>query len=269
MIANRLVSENIAQYLKTEFIGRKLYGLDTIDSTNSEVKRKSSVEAEGTVVFSEQQTAGRGRLGREWISPKGKGILMSLLLKPDLPPAKIPQLTMIGAAAIFLALENLDASLQDKVRIKWPNDILLGEKKIGGILTEMQANGDRVQSVVIGIGLNVSLQAADFPEELVMKATSLFLATGKVYERERLMAEILNCFEPLYLKFLKGATKEFLAICRQRSAVIGKKVFLTEKGEGHEVEVLDLGPQGELIVKMANGKISSIISGEISLSFSS
>jgi len=262
----KLSPGKIEQSIQTKFIGRKIIYLDTIDSTNSEGKRRSSTEVEGTVILSEIQTAGRGRLGREWISPKSKGIWMSILLKPKLSSEKIPQLTLVGAAAVCMALESVDHSLSGKVQIKWPNDILLAQRKLGGILTEMQVSGDKVQSVVLGIGLNVNLEKTDFPEELELCATSLSLQTGIIYERELLIAELLYSFEQLYSEFLNyGELGQSLDICRQRSAVICKQVLLLDKGIRQEAEVLDLGPQGELVVRLSNGDITSIVSGEISL----
>jgi BirA family biotin operon repressor/biotin-[acetyl-CoA-carboxylase] ligase len=260
-----LISPKITQGLRTKILGRKIIYLDTVDSTNSEGRRRVTSEAEGTVILSEQQTAGRGRLGRKWTSPRNKGIWMSILLKPDLPPDRIPRLTMVGAAAVCLALESVEPSLGAKVQIKWPNDLLIDGKKVGGILTEMQISGDEVQSVVLGIGLNVSLKEDDFPPELLRKATSLYLGTGRIYDREILIAEILNSFEPFYQEFLGGSIKKPLTICRQRSAVIGRNVILLNKGVEAEAEVLGLGSQGELVVKLAKGEIASVVSGEISL----
>ncbi len=260
-----LIPDKITQDLRTKILGRKIIYLDTVDSTNSEGRRRFTPEGEGIVILSEQQTAGRGRLGREWTSPRNKGIWMSILLKPDQPPDRIPRLTMVGAAAVCLALEIVEPSLGTKVQIKWPNDLLLGEKKVGGILTEMQVSGGKAQSVVLGIGLNVSLEEDDFPSELLMKATSLYLGTGRAYDREIIIAEILNSFEPLYQEFSGGSIAKSLTICRQRSAVIGRNVILVNKGIVEEAEVLDLGPQGELVVKLAKGDIASVVSGEISL----
>lgn len=262
----KLSVEKIEKTIGTGRIGKKIIYFDTIDSTNNEGKRAAPCEPEGTVILCERQTAGRGRLGREWISPEGKGIWMSILLKPNLPTPRVPQLTIVAAAAICLALERIDPLLQGKLQVKWPNDILLGQGKISGILTEMQISGDKVQSVVVGIGLNVNLKEADFSEELKMKATSLFRETGRTYDREILIGGILNSFESLYKNFLqKENLGESLAICRNRSAVIGKQVFLLDKGVQQEAEVLELGPQGELIVKLAGGDITSIVSGEVSL----
>jgi len=262
----RISPAKITEKLQTKVIGHTLYYLDTIDSTNSECRRRSASENEGMVILSEQQTAGKGRMGRIWVSPEGKGIWMSLLLKPTLPSDMIPQLTLIGAAALCLAVEKIETNLKNKVTIKWPNDIVIQGKKVGGILTEMQMSGGKVESVVLGIGLNVNLLSTDFPEPLTSLATSLFLETGKTIQREALVAEILNSFEKLYVQFLEeGNLGKSLAICRQRSSVIGKTVQLLEKGVENQAEVLDLGPRGELIVKWDNGEITPIVSGEVSL----
>lgn len=259
------IAEKIKNSLQTQTAGRKIYCLETIDSTNSECRRRSA-EKEGLVILSEQQTAGRGRLGRTWISPAGKGIWMSLLLKPDLPPEVIPRVTLIGAAAVCLALEKETGNPGGSFQIKWPNDILSGGKKAGGILTEMQVSAGRVHSVVMGIGLNVNLSGEDFPDELKFQATSLLLETGQVWDREKLIAAILNEFEKLYTAFLvQGELGRALTICRQRSAVIGRRVNLTDGNTEKEAEVLDLGPEGQLLVRLANGEVFSVCSGEISL----
>jgi BirA family biotin operon repressor/biotin-[acetyl-CoA-carboxylase] ligase len=254
----------ITQYLQTKTIGHQFYFFDSIDSTNNECRKRSS-EREGIVVLSEQQTAGRGRLGRQWVSPAGKGIWMSILLKPDLAPNIVPQLTLVASAAVSEALER-DKALQHQIKIKWPNDIVIGEKKVAGILTEMQISGEKIQSVILGIGINVNLQACDFPKVLWDQATSLYLETGVCWEREAIIAGVLNALERYYLDFLQdGQLGRALTIVRRKSAVIGRRVFLQGKGEGQEAEVLDLGPQGELMVRYDNGEYAPIISGEISL----
>lgn len=267
MMQDCLVPERISNLLRTIWIGKNMIYLDTIDSTNSESRRRAAEEAEGTVILAEQQTAGKGRFGREWSSPKSKGIWMSILLKPDLSSIKIPQLTLIAAAAVCLALDERSLLLPDQqVKIKWPNDIFLAGKKIGGILTEMQVRDNKVQSVIVGIGLNVNLGEEDVSGDLIDKATSLYLETGRVQQREPLVAGILNYFESLYLQYLTTEELgETLTICRQKSAVIGRKVDMTGEKIGQAAEVLDLGPQGELVVKLDNGEITSLISGEISI----
>lgn len=256
----------IHEFLFTKWLGHKIIFLDTVDSTNTECKKRSLNEKEGIVILSEEQTAGRGRLGREWVSPKGKGIWMSLLLKPGLPSDKIPQTTLVAAASVCTALEAELKEFSLPVEVKWPNDILLDGRKVGGILTEMQVNGEKVQSVIVGIGLNVNLRREDFPPMLKDQATSLFLATGRVWERERLIAVVLNSFESLYDNFSRtGELGESLTICRLKSAVIGRQVILSNNGTEQQAEVLSLGSQGELLVRLENGMVKTVISGEISL----
>ncbi|NBJ14300.1 MAG: biotin--[acetyl-CoA-carboxylase] ligase [Dehalobacter sp. 4CP] len=264
-----LSPEKITRYLRTTFLGRKILCFDVLGSTNCEAARRALAEEEGTVIISEQQTTGRGRFGRKWQSPGGKGIWMSIILKPQLPPDVIPQLTLAGAAAVCLAVDEAAISFPGRgITIKWPNDLFLNGKKAGGILTEMSVSSRRTPVVVIGIGLNVNLAETDFPDELKSTATSLRLETGREHDRTRLTAGILNGFEPLYLEYLStvdlGRT---LTICRERSEVIGRKVVLENReGPVQTAEVIDLGPKGELVVRLAQtGEIKAIISGEISV----
>ena len=132
----------------TSLPGPKIICLDVVDSTNSEARRRAPQETHGTIILSEEQTAGRGRQGRSWLSPRGKGIWMSLILKPDITAEKVPQFTQIAAAALCQALENKGLK---SLEIKWPNDILVNSKKISGILTEMQSKGNAVEHVILGI----------------------------------------------------------------------------------------------------------------------
>lgn len=271
----------INYFLKTKTLGQKIISFTTVDSTNSEAKRRSADEPEGAVLLSEVQTAGRGRLGRQWLSPGGN-IWLTVLLKPELPATKIPSLTSVAAAAVCLALEQLRPSIADRLQIKWPNDILLNGRKIGGILTEMQVSAAKVQAVILGIGLNVNLKAEDFPEEIRPSASSIYLETGEIPSREQLIASILNSLEHLYFKFLEDDLSETLAVCRRKSAVLGRKIFLIDhsgkptssgkldrsgspSGQIREAEALDLGSNGELLIRYENGEKASIISGEISL----
>lgn len=261
-----LSAERLVSHLRTMTIGRRLICLDSVDSTNSEIKRCGQGDREGTVVFSEEQTAGKGRQGQVWLSPKGKGLWMSVLLKPHLPIEKIPQLNLVAAAAIALSLDNIDSCLDKKVLVKWPNDLFLNGKKICGILTETHLRENAARLLILGIGLNVNLEEADFPPELKGIATSLMLETGHEYNREIVAAAILNQFEELYLQYTeKGSLERTLDICRERSAVIGKDVILSHQGRQKQAHVLDIGPGGELIVRLDDGRELAIVSGEISL----
>lgn len=257
----RLIDKDIQKHLTTSILGQEISCLDSVDSTNSEAKRRALEVKDGTIILSEEQTAGRGRQGRSWLSPRGKGIWMSIILKPDLTAEKVPQITQIAAAALCLVLEKKGIL---GVEVKWPNDILIDGKKLSGILTEMQSKGDSVDHVILGIGLNTNMTNQDFPEELQNQATSLYMETGISWERPALIADIINSFEPLYKQYVEyGDLSQTLDICRKKSAVIGTSVILHNKGKDQEAEVLDLGPNGELYVRLVNGEILNIVSGEI------
>ncbi len=258
-----LNQQAIQNHLTASILGQKIICLDIVDSTNSEAKRQATEATEGTIILSEEQTSGKGRQGRDWISPRGKGIWLSLILKPNIQAHKVPQITQIAAAALYLALEQKGIS---KVEIKWPNDILIDGRKLSGILTEMQSRGSIVDHVVLGIGLNVNMDQHDFPEELQCQATSLFLETGEVWDRSQLIADIINTFEPLYNQYVRnGDLSPIIDICREKSALTGRQVILHEKGLELQAEVLDLGPNGELVVRMADGQKRFIVSGEVSV----
>ena len=162
-----LSSENIAYNLPTEFIGKKVIHLDTVGSTNDYAKEIGNKVSGGTLIISEQQTKGKGRLGRVWKSKSGDGIWMSLIIKPKIEPYKAPFLTLVAGASVVKALSNLDV----EASIKWPNDIIVHNKKICGILTELSAEMERVNYVVIGIGINTN--KSEFPEDIKEIATSI------------------------------------------------------------------------------------------------
>jgi len=222
-----LTYEEVKPYLKTNRVGRKIIYYKSLDSTNLECKRIADNESEGTVVAGEEQLKGRGRLGRIWVSPQYKGIFMSIILKPDIEMENAPKVTSIGAAAVLLALNKIGI----KSQIKWPNDIVINEKKVCGILTEMSGEINRINYIVIGIGINVNLNIEDIPEDLKEKATSLFIEKGDKIDRRVLFAEVLNSFEDLYDEFLKGDYSKTIKLCREYSSLIGKEVRVIKMEE--------------------------------------
>lgn len=258
-----LTYEEIQKELNTEFVGRNIIHFESIDSTNAKAKDLAlSPNEDGVIVIAEKQTMGKGRLGRNFISPKGKGIWMSIILKPDINPLKVSLVTQIAAAAINNAFKEMAIS----TFIKWPNDILLNNKKICGILTEMNAELTKVNFIIIGIGINVNLDEDDFTEELKETATSIKIETGRKLDRKEIVARILNNFEPLYRDFVdKEYIDETIRICRENSILIGKEVRVIKKGKSVKAEVLDINSKGELVVKYENGNIEELISGEISI----
>ena len=201
--------QNIYRNLKTKFIGKNVLHFETIDSTNDYAKKIGNELRDGSVIISEEQTKGKGRLGRVWESKAGEGIWMSIILKPNIIPNKAPFITLIAGASIVKALNILGVD----AKIKWPNDITINNKKLSGILTELSAEIERVNYIVVGIGMNV--KDTDFEEELKDKATSLYKENYNV-SRVDIVKEILCQFEKLYLDYIeKDDKKEVLDICRQ------------------------------------------------------
>ncbi len=212
------------------------------------------------VVAAEEQTSGKGRLGRSWISPKGTGIWMSIVLKPNISPMIAPRATLIGAAAVYAAIKDMGIS----VGIKWPNDIVINGKKICGILTEMNAEIERVNYVIMGIGINVNMEL--FPDELKEKATSLKNEIGNEVDRKKLVANILNNLEVFYEDFKNtGDISRVIEICREGSLLINKEVRVINGNNEVICTVIDIDDEGELIVKHKDGTINRVISGEVSV----
>ena len=258
-----LTREEIAEYLHTRMIGKTICYFDQIGSTNKKAKEIAAAgDGHGTVVISEEQTEGRGRLGRNWSSPKRKGIWMSILVRPDIIPTDATKMTQITAASIYKALSDMKIETQ----IKWPNDIILNEKKVCGILTEMSSEMMQINYMVIGIGINVNQNQEDIPDDIREKATSLKIETGKDVDRKELVGRILNHFEYFYDDFvIRGDISEALEICTDKSILIGKKIRVIRKQETLEREAIGLTEEGELVVKDEHGNTSVVVSGEVSV----
>lgn len=256
-----LTFEEIKESLNTRFIANKVYYYDSIDSTNKMAKDIGFKE-EGVIIVAEEQLEGRGRLGRTWESPKKKGIYFSIILKPQLSPTKVAKLTLIGAAAVNLAINEMGI----KSQIKWPNDIVVNGKKVCGILTEMSSELNMINYVIIGIGINVNLEESEIPEDLKDKATSLKIESKIKIDRKKLFATILNKFEELYIPFKDDEDiSKTIEICKNNSAVIGKEILVVNGASKRLGKALDLNEAGELIVDFEDGKIESVFSGEISI----
>lgn len=262
--------EELKKYLETEFVGRNIIHFDELDSTNTYAKIiANKLDGEGHIVITEKQLNGRGRLGRQWVSQNNKGIWMSIILKPMINIAEISKITQVAAAAINLGL----SSHGIKTEIKWPNDIIINNKKICGILVEMNSEnnisntvgGSKINYVIVGIGINVNNDIDDFPEELREIATSIKVEVNKEFIRSVLVAEILNNFEKLYIGLNNNDFSKSLEICRKNSYVIGKEINLIKNQEMKEATALNINDEGELIVMYKNGKVDNIISGEISV----
>ena len=257
----RITADEIRLGLTTNFIGRNIHYEESVESTQKIAHRLSYEEVpEGTVIIAEEQRSGKGRMNRTWHSPKYTGIWMSLILRPNIPLTKAPQLTLLTAVAIVQAIEEV-TGLQSE--IKWPNDILIGGKKVTGILTELQAEADRIHSIIIGIGINVNQKEEDFPSELQEKASSLFIEKGKVISRAGLIKSFFKHFEKLYLLYLEQGFFPIKLLWEGYAVSIGKILkarTLTNVIEGKALGITD---EGVLKLEDETGFVHHIYSADI------
>lgn len=245
--------------LNTNFIGKNIIHLETVDSTNDYLKKINNQVEDGTVVISDEQTKGKGRLGRKWQSKSREGIWMSIILKPEIIPYKAPFITLIAGASIVKALNNL----QVPAKIKWPNDIIINNKKVSGILTELSADIEKTNYIIVGIGINVN--NSEFDRDLKEKATSLYKEHYKLSKVD-IVTEILHELEKLYKDYIdRDCKEETLKICKEYSAIINKDVYIVKENEKELVRCVDINKEGNLIVRDSNNKLKEIISGEVSI----
>lgn len=260
---HRLIPEEIIRNLKGELIGKQVHFLQEVESTNTLAKREAASNPEGTIFLAEAQTGGRGRLGRNWNSQLGKGIWCSVLLKPNLRPVAASQFPLITAVAITEALHTLGVD----ARIKWPNDLLINGKKVCGILTEMGAEMDKINYLVIGFGLNVKHQLSDFPEEIQSIATSLEIALGQKLDRVQILTQILYQLEKRYLQFLKEGFDPICQLWKEYTCTLGKEIKVSQWNQPSlHGKALDLNSDGTLLLELADGQVITVQSGEIQLS---
>lgn len=259
LAADVIIQSEIEAMLDTEFIGRHMVFLESIDSTNDYAKKIAAESPDGTIVIADEQTKGKGRMDRAWSSKRGEGIWMSMVLKPKIAPHRASLITLIAGAAVAKALEGLGANVQ----VKWPNDILIGGKKLCGILTEMGAQMERIDYIVLGIGINVS--TTRFSEDIKGIATSL-KSEGHSLSRKDVIASVLNEFERMYTPYVKtGDASEAIIICREKSSLIGREIYVISWGGKEPAKALDISKEGDLVVEYEDGRIEKVISGEVSV----
>ncbi|GAA4708830.1 biotin--[acetyl-CoA-carboxylase] ligase [Brevibacillus fulvus] len=256
-----VTAAEITAGLSTELIGQTVIAYDSVASTQPlahEAAGKGTPE--GTLVIADQQTGGKGRLGRKWHSPQGTGIWMSLIIRPNIPLPKAPQLTLLTAVAMARAIEE-QTSLP--VQIKWPNDLLIGGKKVCGILTEMHAESDRIHYLVIGMGVNVNVTSDDFPEDLRQIATSLRMETGRVLRRASLIQAFCRHFEFYYLDYLQHGFARVRQEWEQKSYSLGRVVTVRTLHHTIEGKALGLDQEGVLLVVDREGRQHKVYSADI------
>jgi len=235
----------------------------TIDSTQRRAHELARGGApEGTMVIAESQTAGRGRLGRVWHSPPGVNLYLSLILRPPLAPAVVPQLALVAGLAVARAIEEQTGMA---ARLKWPNDVLVGDRKVCGILTEMDAEVERVHFVVVGIGVNVNASEEAFPPDLRDRATSLAITTGGPVDRAGLAAAVLAALEGDYARFLAAGFSPLRVEWEARSALSGRTVTVRAATGAMTGTVAGLDDDGALRLADAAGGIHRVLAGEVTL----
>ena len=228
---------------------------DTLDSTNSYLKRNGKYLDHFTVVQANHQEQGKGRLGRSW-QDQGNSLLFSILLKEKIEPERVPLLSLLAGASVVLTLEHYGLT----PLVKWPNDTLVSEKKISGILTEAVSEGENI-FYIVGIGIN--LNQKEFEGELSQKATSLFLLTKKEYDKEEVLTVLLSYFTPLYQDYIQGG-KKFLTVVKSHSYLDQQEVSLDYYGEHIHGTVIDITDKGTLLLDVS-GKQIEVSSGEVTL----
>jgi BirA family biotin operon repressor/biotin-[acetyl-CoA-carboxylase] ligase len=263
-VPDLLLPEEITPGLRTEVFGRRIVFYHEISSTQDAAKELGRQgAAEGTVVICETQTSGRGRQGRTWSSAPGQGIQLSVILRPRLNPSQTLQIPLVAGVAAALAIGK-STSLDPK--IKWPNDIIVNGKKVGGILTEMSAETDRVDYVVLGIGLNVNTPQALFPKEIREMATSLAEEAGGPVSRVGLLQTFLEEFEGLYGEFAISGFEAIREEWKGLSNTIGAWVELRDmNGIKMEGKAIDMDKDGALVVQKKDKTIERILAGDVSL----
>ena len=263
MAAPDLMTEaEIKSLMHTEWVAKEVLYFDTIDSTNTKAQELAEKGyPSGTLVVADKQESGKGRRGRSWVSPSGTGIFMTLMIKPDINPNNASMLTLVAALAVAKAITSVTG---EEAMIKWPNDIVVNGKKVCGILTEMNAQFDYINHIVVGIGINVHNES--FPEEISQMASSLMIeAGGKRFHRAQIIAETMSYFEQYYDTFLK--TQDLSALVREYDELLvnrNKSVRVLDPKEPFDGKAMGITPKGELIVDTWESR-KLVSSGEVSV----
>ena len=263
MAAPDLMTEaEIKSLMHTDWVVKEVLYFDTIDSTNTKAQELAEKGyPSGTLVVADKQESGKGRRGRSWVSPSGTGIFMTLMIKPDINPNNASMLTLVAALAVAKAITSVTG---EEAMIKWPNDIVVNGKKVCGILTEMNAQFDYINHIVVGIGINVHNES--FPEEISQMASSLMIeAGGKRFHRAQIIAETMSYFEQYYDTFLK--TQDLSALVREYDKLLvnrNKSVRVLDPKEPFDGKAMGITPKGELIVDTWESR-KLVSSGEVSV----
>lgn len=258
-IPDRLTALEVSPLLATRELGRTLHHFETLPSTNAQAFELAQDGAlNGEVVIAEAQTAGKGRRGRSWVSPAHKNLSMSVILKPEISPARAPEVTLVAAVALAETLNEAGAQAQ----IKWPNDVQLEGRKVAGILTELSADTERVHFVVLGIGVNLNTEPGDFPDDLRELATSVSIMRGQPVPRALFTAALLTKLET----WLDAWQEDGFGAVRERwkalSSILGKDVLVRSDSKELRGVAEDIDDAGALLLRV-DGRIERVLAGDV------
>lgn len=256
-----LLPAEIQANLGTAVIGRELVCLEETDSTNARAHELGEAGAvEGTVVIADQQSAGKGRLGRRWTSPAGVNLYASVLLRPQLPPRCAPQLTFVSAVAVARAVDEISGL---PAVVKWPNDVLLGGRKVAGLLNEMSAETERIHYVILGIGVNLNMSAEQFPDDLRYPATSVASEVGATVSRLAFTRILLRQLDELYKLYLDQGIEPILKLWQALFPLQGGRASVDLQGTLLCGRVEGLDGDGALLLRLDDGRLERILAGDV------
>jgi BirA family biotin operon repressor/biotin-[acetyl-CoA-carboxylase] ligase len=259
-VPDRLYPWEVDRHLRTEFMGRNIRYKESVDSTNGLAYRFALADTvEGTCVVAEAQKAGKGRLQRKWFSPYGKNIYLSVVLRPGLHPSSVYPITFLSSLAVYDTL--LHSGLTPA--LKWPNDVLVNEKKICGTLLELSTEADLVRFVIVGIGLNVNMRKGEMADDIRSRATSMLIETKIVYERAKVCGMLLNNIETYYDLLRKDGPVKLVRVWEERAGIKGKFIEITQQGEVFRGVVDGIGDDGALLLS-DHGEVRKVIAGDVS-----
>jgi BirA family biotin operon repressor/biotin-[acetyl-CoA-carboxylase] ligase len=251
----------IKPLLKTKWMGKTIHHFFTLDSTNAKAYQLALKGAEeGEVVIAEFQEKGSGRLGRQWFSPSLLNLYLSVILRPKIPPHQASLITLMAAVATADAIQNFSGILP---LIKWPNDILLRDRKVAGLLNEIHSEMDRIHFVILGIGVNLNMEEKMFPDEIRAVATSLMIEMGQTISRKAFLQFLLLELEKWYTIFLRRGSTIILKAWRDRAHIKGRRVKVTSFGETLVGTAINVDLDGGLILEIGDGKRRKVVAGDI------
>jgi BirA family biotin operon repressor/biotin-[acetyl-CoA-carboxylase] ligase len=260
--STQLLPYEVQKKLKTQFIGRKMQYLENTPSTNwvgKQICSEGDMEGlHGLVIIAEEQTGGIGRMGRVWVSPSG-GIWITIVLKPVIPIDHVFMVTMAGSVAVARAIRK---EFDLGALIKWPNDILIGNKKVAGLLLELSAEADTIHHCLLGIGIDVNVPLSQFSPDLQKEITSISTEVGHEVDRATFLARILKEFENRYLLIESGEYEAIIREWKSLSCTLEHRVHITTMKNSFEGAAIDIDEFGALIIRKDNGKIERVIAGD-------